>query len=116
MDDGRQVHYVFSPDHYIGIVIANTTSLYKYCAGTRLCFGFCPSHELTIAIATCSDTVHTTGTTFSPDHYIGIVIANTTSLYKYCAGTRLCFGFCPSHELTIAIATCSDTVHTTGTT
>ena len=63
IDDGRQVHYVFSPDHYIGIVIANTTLLYKYCAGTKLCFGSCPSHELTIAIATCSDTVHTTGTT-----------------------------------------------------
>jgi hypothetical protein len=35
-DDGRQVHYVFSPDHYIGIVIASTILLYKYCAGTRL--------------------------------------------------------------------------------
>ena len=23
-------HYVFNPDHYIGIVIANTTLLYKY--------------------------------------------------------------------------------------
>jgi hypothetical protein len=27
---GRVVHYVFNPDHYIGIVIANTTLLYKY--------------------------------------------------------------------------------------
>jgi len=26
----RVVHYVFNPDHYIGIVIANTTLLYKY--------------------------------------------------------------------------------------
>jgi hypothetical protein len=26
---GRVVHYVFNPDHYIGIVIANTTLLYK---------------------------------------------------------------------------------------
>ena len=25
----RGVHYVFNPDHYIGIVIANTTLLYK---------------------------------------------------------------------------------------
>jgi hypothetical protein len=25
----RVVHYVFNPDHYIGIVIANTTLLYK---------------------------------------------------------------------------------------
>ena len=24
------MHYVFNPDHYIGIVIANTTLLYKY--------------------------------------------------------------------------------------
>jgi hypothetical protein len=24
------VHYVFNPDHYIGIVIANTTLSYKY--------------------------------------------------------------------------------------
>jgi len=24
------VHYVFNPDHYIGIVIANTPLLYKY--------------------------------------------------------------------------------------
>jgi hypothetical protein len=24
------VHYVFNPDHYIGIVIANTTLLYYY--------------------------------------------------------------------------------------
>jgi len=24
------VHYVFNPDHYIGIVIANTTLLYKW--------------------------------------------------------------------------------------
>jgi hypothetical protein len=28
----RVVHYVFNPDHYIGIVIANTTFLYKYIA------------------------------------------------------------------------------------
>jgi hypothetical protein len=27
---GRIVHYVFNPDHYIGIAIANTTLLYKY--------------------------------------------------------------------------------------
>ena len=27
---GRVVHYVFNPDHYIGIVIANTTLLYDY--------------------------------------------------------------------------------------
>ena len=26
----RVVHYIFNPDHYIGIVIANTTLLYKY--------------------------------------------------------------------------------------
>ena len=26
----RVVHYVFNPNHYIGIVIANTTLLYKY--------------------------------------------------------------------------------------
>jgi hypothetical protein len=26
----RVVHYVFNSDHYIGIVIANTTLLYKY--------------------------------------------------------------------------------------
>jgi hypothetical protein len=24
------MHYVFNPDHYIGIVIANTTLLYNY--------------------------------------------------------------------------------------
>ena len=28
----RVVHYVFNPDHYIGIIIANTTLLYKYTA------------------------------------------------------------------------------------
>jgi hypothetical protein len=36
------VHYVFNPDHYIGIVIANTTLLYKCTHGKfkdEKCFG-----------------------------------------------------------------------------
>jgi len=29
-NNNNVVHYVFNPDHYIGIVIATTTLLYKY--------------------------------------------------------------------------------------
>jgi hypothetical protein len=34
------VHYVFNPNHYIGIVIANTTLLYKYNINTQFNFLF----------------------------------------------------------------------------
>jgi hypothetical protein len=29
-NNNNVVHYVFNPDHYLGIVIANTTLLYNY--------------------------------------------------------------------------------------
>ena len=29
-NNNNVVHYVFNPDHYLGIVIANTTFLYNY--------------------------------------------------------------------------------------
>jgi hypothetical protein len=33
----KGVHYAFNPDHYIGIVIANTTLLYKYILSPEHC-------------------------------------------------------------------------------
>ena len=33
------MHYVFNPDHYIGIVIANTTLLYKYTSAAQFTVG-----------------------------------------------------------------------------
>ena len=38
-NDIRVVHYVFNPDHYIGVVIANTTLLYKWISSSRTIYG-----------------------------------------------------------------------------
>ena len=43
----RVVHYVFNPDHYIGIVIANTASLYK-CHQEECHYRVCHDEYMTI--------------------------------------------------------------------
>ena len=44
----RVVHYVFNPDHYIGIVIANTASLYK-CHQEECHYRVCHDEYMTIS-------------------------------------------------------------------
>ena len=58
----RVVHYVFNPDHYFGIVIANTTLLYKYYTvfllQMLLFFCFCFSDTYCTGANYCLDKVH----------------------------------------------------------